>query len=38
MVAIDLRDLQSAQDRDTAAQKAPAAEAKPATGRSQDFE
>jgi hypothetical protein len=38
MVAIDLRDLQSARDRDMAAQKAPAAETKPATGRSQDFE
>jgi hypothetical protein len=38
MVAIDPRDLQSAQDRDTAAQKTPAAETKPAIGRSQDFE
>jgi hypothetical protein len=34
MVAIDPRDLQSAQDRDTAAKHLPAAEAKPASGRS----
>jgi hypothetical protein len=34
MVAIDPRDLQAAQDLDTAAQKTPAAEAKPAIGRS----
>jgi len=34
MVAIDPRDLQSAQDRDTAANQLPAAEAKPASGRS----
>ena len=34
MPAIDPRDLQSAQDRDTAAKLLPAAEAKPASGRS----
>jgi hypothetical protein len=34
MVPIDPHDLQSAQDRDTAAQQLPAAEAKPASGRS----
>jgi len=34
MVAIDPRDLQSAQDRDAAAKLLPAAEAKPASGMS----
>jgi hypothetical protein len=34
MVPIDPRDLQSAQDRDTAAQQLPVAEAKPVSGRS----
>jgi hypothetical protein len=34
MVAIDRRDLQSTQDRDTAAQETPAVETKPAIGRS----
>ena len=36
MVPIDPRDLPSAQDRDTAVE--PAAEAKPASGRSSDFD
>jgi hypothetical protein len=34
MVVIDPRDLQSAKDRDTASEQLPAAEAKPAKGRS----
>jgi hypothetical protein len=34
MVPIDPRDLQSAQDRDTAAKQLPVAEVKPANGRS----
>jgi hypothetical protein len=34
MVVIDPRDLQSAQDWDTAAQQLPVAEAKPVSGRS----
>jgi hypothetical protein len=34
MVAIDPRDLQSARGRDTASEPLPAAEAKPANGRS----
>ena len=34
MVAIDPRDLQSAKDRDTGSEQLPAAEAKPASGRS----
>jgi hypothetical protein len=34
MVPIDPRDLQSAQERDTATQQLPAAEVKPASGRS----
>jgi hypothetical protein len=34
MVAIDPRDLQSAQDRDAATKQLPAAEGKPASGRS----
>jgi hypothetical protein len=34
MVAIDPRDLQSAQDRDVATKQLPAAEAKPASDRS----
>ena len=34
MVVIDPRDLQSAKDRDAASEQLPAAEAKPASGRS----
>jgi hypothetical protein len=34
MLAIDPRDLQSAEDRDTAAKQLPAAEAKPASDKS----
>jgi hypothetical protein len=38
MVTIDPRDLQSAQDRDPAEKQSPAAEAKPVSGRSEDFD
>jgi hypothetical protein len=38
MVAMDPRDLQSAQERDTAAKQSPAVETKPVSGRSEDFD